>query len=201
MNYHGSLRLTGDLTSCTAEFLTAAAANISAALGDVTADVEVSCAPGNFVLHHLVRFGSDYAPATAAAALLDLGAADTAAEWLPAVEAVDAVPGVVPLPPPSIPSPAPGSPYVAAAAPPSAPPLEGPPIANLAMLAFLSLLLLVPLLWWLYATTRYPGRVSLYFQDKLTHSNPHVAVGYRSKESRRKTKLLLTSAFEIDPEE
>ena len=69
------------------------------------------------------------------------------------------------------------------------------------MLAFLSLLLLVPLLWWLYATTRYPGRVSLYFQDKLTHSNPHVAVGYRSKESRRKTKLLLTSAFEIDPEE
>ena len=201
MNYHGSLRLTGDLTSCTAEFLTAAAANISAALGDVTADVEVSCAPGNFVLHHLVRFGSDYAPANAAAALLDLGAADTAAEWLPAVEAVDAVPAVVPLPPPSIPSPAPGSPYVAAAAPPSAPPLEGPPIANLAMLAFLSLLLLVPLLWWLYATSRYPGRVSLYFQDKFTHSNPHVAVGYRSKESRRKTKLLLTSAFEIDPEE
>ena len=107
MNYHGSLRLTGDLTSCTAEFLTAAAANISAALGDATANVEVSCAPGNFVLHHLVRFGSDYAPANAAAALLDLGAADTAAEWLPAVEAVDAVPAVVPLPPPSIPSPAP----------------------------------------------------------------------------------------------
>ena len=58
------------------------------------------------------------------------------------------------------------------------------------MLAFLSLLLLVPLLWWLYATTRVPGRVSLYVPGQARRvSNPHVAVGYRSKESRRKTVL------------
>ena len=143
-----------------------------AALGDVTADVEVSCALGNFVLHHLVRFGSDYAPATAAAALLTFGAADTAAEWLPAVEDIVDADAHVPLPPPSIPSPAPGSPYVAAAAPPSAHAARGPadreprdarvPLAAAARAAAVVAV----------RDDARPGRVSLYFQDKLTHSEP-----------------------------